>query len=40
MAWGEFNDAYPDSPVAQVDAGWNDVAPCETSELWEAVDLQ
>lgn len=39
-SWGEFNDAYADSPVAQVDAGWNEVAPCETSGLWEAVDIQ
>ena len=27
--WGEFEDAYPDSPAADVDAGWDAIAPCE-----------
>jgi len=39
-SWGKFSDAYPDSPVAQVDAGWDDVAPCEVSGLWETEDLK
>jgi hypothetical protein len=38
-SWGEFSDAYPDSPVAQVDAGWDDVAPCKVSGLWATEDL-
>lgn len=38
-AWGKFNDAYPGSPVAQVDAGWNAVAPCKVSGLWGTTDL-
>jgi hypothetical protein len=34
-------DAYPDSPVAQIDEGWDDIAPCEgTSALWYTVDLE
>ncbi len=40
-SWGEFNDAYPDSPVAQVDAGWNETAPCEdVSGLWYTADVE
>jgi len=40
-SWGEFEDAYPDSPTAEIDAGWNDIAPCEkVSSLWGTVDLE
>ena len=40
-SWGEFNDAYPDSPVAQVDAGWDETAPCENvPELWLTTDIE
>jgi hypothetical protein len=40
-SWGEFMDAYPDSPVAQIDEGWDDIAPCEgTSALWVTTDLE
>ena len=39
-SWGKFNDAYPDSPVAQVDEGWDDVAPCKVSGLWRTEDLE
>ena len=38
-SWGKFNDAYPGSPVAQVDAGWDEVAPCKVSGLWGTTDL-
>lgn len=38
-SWGKFNDAYPGSPVAQVDSGWNEVAPCKVSQLWGTTDL-
>ena len=39
-SWGEFEDAYPGSPVAQVDAGWNEVAPCEIPGLWATADVE
>jgi hypothetical protein len=39
-SWGEFMDAYPDSPAAQVDAGWDDVAPCKVSGLWLTEDIE
>ena len=39
-SWGKFNDAYPDSPAAQVDEGWDDVAPCKVSGLWRTEDLE
>ena len=39
-SWGKFSDAYPDSPVAQVDVGWDDVAPCKVSGLWDTEDLE
>ena len=39
-SWGKFEDAYPDSPVATVDAGWNETAPCKTSELYLTVDVE
>ncbi len=39
-SWGKFNDAYPDSPVAQVDAGWNEIAPCKVSGLWYTNDVE
>ena len=40
-SWGEFLDAYPGSPVAEIDEGWNETAPCENvSALWDAVDLE
>lgn len=39
-SWGEFLDAYADSPVAKIDEGWNETAPCENvSALWDTVDL-
>jgi hypothetical protein len=40
-SWGQFMDAYADSPVANIDAGWNETAPCEkVSALWDTVDLE
>jgi len=39
-SWGKFSDAYPDSPVAEIDAGWDDVAPCKVSGLWGTEDLE
>ncbi len=39
-SWGEFTDAYPDSPVAQIDAGWDAIAPCEISGLWVTQDIE
>jgi len=39
-SWGAFMDAYPDSAVAEVDSGWDDVGPCETSELWVTNDFE
>ncbi len=40
-SWGEFQDAYPGSAVAEIDEGWNETAPCENvSALWDAVDLE
>jgi len=40
-SWGEFTDAYPGSPVAQIDATWDDTAPCEqVSGLWWSQDIE
>ncbi len=40
-SWGEFLDAYAGSPVEEIDAVWNETAPCEdVSELWDVVDLE
>lgn len=39
-SWGAFMDAYPDSAVAEVDSGWDEVGPCETSELWVTNDFE
>ena len=39
-SWGKFNDAYPGLPVAQVDSGWNEIAPCKVSRLWGTADLE
>ena len=39
-SWGKFNDAYPGSPVAQVDTGWNEIAPCKVSGLWDTADME
>ena len=40
-SWGEFSDAYPGSPVAQIDANeWDDTAPCkQVSGLWWTEDI-
>ena len=38
-SWGRFNDAYPGSPVAEVDAGWNEISTCSISGLWATADL-
>jgi hypothetical protein len=40
-SWGEFEDAYPDSPVAKVDQGWDEIAPCEkVSSLYYSADVE
>ena len=39
-AWGEYSDAYPDSPVAEVDARWDELGPCEVSGLWVTEDVE
>ena len=40
-AWGEFTDAYPDSPVAEVDARWDEeLGPCDVSGLWFSEDVE
>ncbi len=39
-SWGEFMDAYPDSPAAQVDAGWDEVAPCKISGVWMTEEVE
>jgi hypothetical protein len=39
-AWGEFNDAYPDSPAAEVDSRWDDLGPCDVSGLWFSEDIE
>ena len=38
-AWGAFMDAYPDSPVAEVDSRWGEVGPCDVSGLWATLDF-
>lgn len=38
-AWGAFTDAYPGSAVAEVDAGWDHVGPCNVSGLWATREL-
>ncbi len=40
-SWGEFEDAYPGSPVAKIDEGWDEIAPCKNvSTLWYSVDIE
>ena len=39
-AWGEFTDAYPDSPVAEVDSRWVGLGPCDLSGLWVTEDIE
>jgi hypothetical protein len=39
-AWGEFTDAYPDSPVAEVDSRWDGLGPCDLSGLWVTEDIE
>ena len=39
-SWGEFSDAYPGSPVAQIDEGWDEIAPCDISGLWLTADIE
>lgn len=40
-SWGKFEDAYPDSAVAAIDVGWNEVSPCENvSDLYATVDVE
>ena len=39
-AWGEFSDAYPDSPVAEVDSRWDGLGPCDVSGLWVTEDIE
>lgn len=38
-SWGAFMDAYPDSAVAEVDSGWDEIGPCEVSGLWVTNDF-
>jgi hypothetical protein len=38
--WGEFTDAYDDSPVSKVDDKlFNDLASCGDSSMWEGIIL-
>ena len=40
-SWGEFNDAYPGSKLAQIDQRWtNELGPCEVSGLWSTFDFE
>ena len=39
-AWGAFMDAYPDSPVAEVDSRWGEIGPCDVSGLWAITDYE
>ena len=39
-AWGKFSDAYPDSPVADVDSNWDELGPCDLSGLWVTEDVE
>jgi hypothetical protein len=40
-SWGEFNDAYPDSPLAKVDERWtNELGPCDVPGLWSTLDFE
>jgi hypothetical protein len=39
-AWGAFSDAYPDSPVAEVDSRWDGLGPCDVSGLWITEDIE
>ena len=39
-AWGAFEDAYPGSPVAAVDATWDENSECGVSTLWYREDLE
>ena len=38
--WGLFNNDYQDSPAADADEAWNEVAECSASSLWDSIDLE
>ncbi len=39
--WGEFTDAYDDSPVSKVDDKlFNDLADCGDSSMWEGITME
>lgn len=38
--WGAFEDGYEDSPAAEADAAFNDVASCSTPSLWGSVEIE
>ena len=39
--WGQFTDAYPDSPVSKVDDKlFGKIADCGQSTIWEGIVLQ
>ncbi len=38
--WGTFEDAYEDSPAAEVDEAWGEVADCSSSSLWNSVKIE
>lgn len=38
--WGVFNNDYDDSPAAEVDDAWFEVASCSSSSLWQSVDIE
>ena len=39
-AWGAFEDGYEDSPAAEADEAFNEVASCSTPSLWGSVEIE
>ena len=38
--WGAFEDGYEDSPAAEADTAFSDVASCSTPSLWGSVKIE
>jgi hypothetical protein len=38
--WGAFMGGYENSAAAKADTGWNEVATCKGSSLWNSVKVE
>jgi len=39
-SWGAFEDRYEDSPAAEADTAFSDVASCSTPSLWGSTKIE